>query len=84
MHILNFPGFTTVTKLDTHGVGVDNTGFIRDKILIYGEGDTEEEAIADHDVKFRTLMERCKEQNLKLNKDKLSRKHHFVKQNVGS
>jgi hypothetical protein len=27
MHILNFPGFTTVTKLDTHGVGVD-TGFI--------------------------------------------------------
>jgi hypothetical protein len=27
MHILNLPGFTTVTKLDTHGVGVD-TGFI--------------------------------------------------------
>jgi hypothetical protein len=27
MHNLNFPGFTTATKLDTHGVGVD-TGFI--------------------------------------------------------
>ena len=26
MHILNFPGFTTVAKLDTREVGVD-TGF---------------------------------------------------------
>jgi hypothetical protein len=51
---------------------------IIDDILIYGEGDTEEEAIADHDVK-RALMERCKERNLKLNKDNLSLKMKEVK-----
>jgi hypothetical protein len=66
MHILNFPGLPGVRS-------------IIDDILIYGEGDTEEEAIADHDVKFRDLMERCKERNLKLNKDKLSLKMKEVK-----
>ena len=38
--------------------------------MIYGEGKTEE-AIQDHDRKFRLLMKRCRERNLKLNKDKL-------------
>jgi hypothetical protein len=59
--------------------GLPGVGSIIDDILIYGEGDTEEEAITDHDVKFRTLMERCKERNLKLNKDKLSLKMKEVK-----
>jgi hypothetical protein len=43
--------------------GLPGVHSIIDDILIYGEGDTEEEAIADHDVKFRALMERCKERN---------------------
>ncbi|CAC5426704.1 unnamed protein product [Mytilus coruscus] len=47
---------------------------IVDDILIYGEGDTEEKAIDDHDRKFRALMERCRERNLKLNKEKLKLK----------
>ena len=59
--------------------GLPGVRSIIDDILIYGEGDTEEEAIADHDVKFRALMERCKERNLKLNKDKLSLKMKEVK-----
>ena len=59
--------------------GLPGVRSIIDDILIYGEGDTEEEAITDHDVKFRTLMERCKERNLKLNKDKLSLKMKEVK-----
>ena len=59
--------------------GLRGVRSIIDDILIYGEGDTEEEAIADHDVKFRALMERCKERNLKLNKDKLSLKMKEVK-----
>ena len=42
--------------------GLSGVRSIIDDILIYGEGDTEEEAIAGHDVKFRVLMERCKEQ----------------------
>lgn len=50
-----------------------------DDILIYGEGKTEEEAIKDHDRKFRLLMERCRERNLKLNKDKLKLKLKEVK-----
>ena len=45
-----------------------------DDIIIYGEGDTEEEAIRDHDSKFRALMERCRERNLKLNRNKLKLK----------
>ena len=59
--------------------GLPGVRSIIDDILIYSEGDTEEEAIADHDVKFRALMERCKERNLKLNKDKLSLKMKEVK-----
>ena len=39
--------------------------------MVYGEGKTGEEAIQDHDRKFRLLMKRCRERNLKLNKDKL-------------
>ena len=42
--------------------------------MVYGEGKTGEEAIQDHGRKFRLLMERCRERNLKLNKDKLKLK----------
>ncbi|CAC5408070.1 unnamed protein product [Mytilus coruscus] len=38
--------------------GLPGVRSIVDDILIYGEGDTEEEAIDDHDRKFRALMER--------------------------
>ena len=34
-----------------------------DDILVYGEGDTEHEAMVDHDKNMRALMERRKEQN---------------------
>ncbi|CAC5402113.1 unnamed protein product [Mytilus coruscus] len=54
--------------------GLPGVRSIVDDSLIYGEGDTEEEAIDDHDRKFRALMERCRERNLKLNKEKLKLK----------
>jgi hypothetical protein len=44
---------------------------IADDILVYGEGDTEEDAIHDHDQKLTALMKRCRERRLLLNKDKL-------------
>ena len=44
---------------------------IADDILVYGEGDTEENAIQDHDQKLTALMKRCRERRLVLNKDKL-------------
>ena len=40
-------------------------------ILLYGEGDTYEEASRDHDAKLHKLMMRCREQKVKLNKDKM-------------
>lgn len=59
--------------------GIPGVKSIIDDILIYGEGKTEEEAIKDHDRKFGLLMERCRERNLKLNKDKLKLKLKEVK-----
>ena len=44
---------------------------IYDVILLYGEGDTYEEASRDHDAKLHKLMMRCREENAKLNKDKM-------------
>ena len=42
-----------------------------DDILVYGSGETDEEAYQDHDKNLRLLMERCKEKDLKLNPDKI-------------
>ncbi|XP_062586507.1 uncharacterized protein K02A2.6-like [Saccostrea cucullata] len=44
---------------------------IADDILVYGEGDTEEDAIVDIDQQLKALMKRCRERGLVLNKDKL-------------
>ena len=40
-------------------------------ILIYGAGTTEEEALQDHDKNLLQLMKRCKDKNIKLNKEKI-------------
>ena len=45
---------------------------IHDDILIFGEGSTVEEARTDHDSTFHSLMRRCREQNIKLNQDKVN------------
>ena len=44
---------------------------IHDDILVFGEGDTYEEAHQDHDRKLESLMKRCQERNVKLNKEKM-------------
>lgn len=38
---------------------------------MYGEGETVTEAEIDHDTNLRAAMQRCREKNLKLNKQKL-------------
>ena len=43
---------------------------VADDILIYGEGDSDAEAIRDHDQKLINFLNRCSEQGIKLNKDK--------------
>ena len=44
---------------------------IHDDILIYGCGDSDDEALAHHDKNLEALFQRCREKNIKLNKDKL-------------
>ena len=44
---------------------------IADDILIYGCGDSQEDADRDHDRNLVDLLERCHEKNLKLNPEKL-------------
>ncbi|XP_062601076.1 uncharacterized protein K02A2.6-like [Saccostrea cucullata] len=51
--------------------GLHGVRCVHDDILIFGEGATDEDAYRDHDRNFRALMERCREKNLKLNKEKL-------------
>ena len=50
-----------------------------DIILVYGEGDTEHEAMVDHDKNMRALIERSREQNITLNKDKMQLKKSEVR-----
>ena len=50
--------------------GLKGVACIADDILIYGCGDTQEEAQRDHDANVRQLLTRCREKNLKLNKSK--------------
>lgn len=51
--------------------GLSNTLCIADDVLVYGVGDTWEEACQNHDLVFERLLQRCLEQGMKLNIDKL-------------
>ena len=45
---------------------------IADDILITGQGETEREADEDHDRNLKSLLDRCRERNIKLNKKKFT------------
>jgi hypothetical protein len=59
--------------------GLDGIICIADDILVYGEGNTKEEAEIDHDRRLVALMERCHSKNIKLNPEKLRFKLSEVK-----
>lgn len=59
--------------------GIDNIAIVADDILVYGVGDTDEQAEKNHDNTLRTLLIRCREKNLKLNYDKLQLKKKELK-----
>ena len=48
--------------------GLKGTCVIADDILVYGEGDSDEEALLDHDNNLEKVFERCLEKNIKINK----------------
>lgn len=51
--------------------GLEGVECICDDLLIYGCGDTHEEAMSDHNKKLKKLLIRLRGKNLKLNKDKI-------------
>lgn len=58
-------------RLDTALEGLEGVKPICDDILIYGVGDSYEEAVVDHDNKLVGLLERCRGKGIKLNQKKL-------------
>ena len=50
--------------------GLNGVSAVADDILVYGVGDTFEEATIDHDAKLQALLECCRKVGIKLNKDK--------------
>ena len=44
---------------------------VHDDMVIYGVGDTEEEATADHNAKLKQFLQRCRERGVKLKKKKV-------------
>lgn len=51
--------------------GLSGVAVIADDVLVYGSGDTVEEATADHDKNLMRVLERARKCNLKINKQKL-------------
>ena len=51
--------------------GLDGVKPIFDDILVFGVGETQAEALSDHDSKLKALFERCRTKGIKLKKDKL-------------
>ena len=58
--------------------GLEGVLDITDDILIYGVGNTEEEASVDHDKKLLKLLERCHSHGVALNPDKLKLRRNRV------
>ena len=59
--------------------GLDGVLNIADDILIFGVGETEETANADHDAKLQALLERCRDHGVVLNQEKLKLRVKRVK-----
>ena len=51
-------------------LGLEGLKAIADDILIWGDGDTTEEATPKHDKRLLALLERCQQKNIKLNMEK--------------
>ena len=52
--------------------GLDGIAIFADDVIIFGCGQDDVAAEQDHDIKLRKLLERCREKNLKLNRNKIN------------
>ena len=51
--------------------GLHGVRTIADDIIVFGVGDTDDEAVVDQDRKLLALLECCRQRHIKLNKDKM-------------
>ena len=59
-------------KLDQNLEGLKGVLKIADDVLITAQGETEREANEEHDRNLKSLLDRCRERNIKLNKKKFT------------
>jgi RNase H-like domain found in reverse transcriptase/Reverse transcriptase (RNA-dependent DNA polymerase)/Integrase zinc binding domain/Integrase core domain len=52
--------------------GLKGVEVVADDILLFGSGDTSEEALQDHNKNLKSLLQRLREVNLKLNEEKMN------------
>ena len=57
-------------RIDESLEELDGTKAIADDILIWGDGNTIEEATSNHDARLSALLDRCQQKHIKLNADK--------------
>ena len=58
-------------KLNDSLLGLNGVQTIADDIIVFGVGDSKDEAMKDHDHSFKALLERCLARNIKLNEEKM-------------
>ena len=58
-------------RLDQALAGLNGCKAIADDILVFGCGATDDEAVRDHDKKLIALLQRCRDEGVKLNSGKL-------------
>ncbi|KAK7095117.1 hypothetical protein V1264_002767 [Littorina saxatilis] len=61
-------------RMDEAVQGLPGVFAVHDDIIVWGKGDTDEEASVDHDRNVQSLLQRCREKNVKLNKQKVELK----------
>ena len=54
-------------QIDESLEGLEGTKAIADDILIWGDGNTIEEATSNHDARLSALLEQCQQKHIKLN-----------------
>ena len=58
-------------RIDIALEGLPGQKGIADDILVFGAGDTDEQALKDHDGDLREVFNRCRQKGIKLNSEKI-------------
>ena len=65
-------------RMDLTLGGLDGTKAIADDNLVFGRGSTQEEAEKSHDERLTAALERCRQNGVRLNKDKMRFKQQKI------